>query len=140
MNVSTQNSELQEIFDTVLNGIRAQGGPSFRESAESEPMGPACFYRHPSLPRKCAAGHLIKDKFYSPNLEGGIVRHVSVNAALEASGVPFDLLSHVSLLQGIHDDEAKGAPTDCAFLQRWEQRMWKFALQFSLNYTTAAIN
>lgn len=61
----------QETFNMVVAGLRAQ---EWRKSSAGRDRfgGAACKYRGPNG-LKCAAGHLIPDEQYSPDLEGGCV-------------------------------------------------------------------
>lgn len=72
-----------------------------------------CLYRGPHG-RKCAAGHLIKDKHYDPSIEGeGVGCSVTSGKLSNAtqrllkSGVRKHQLKFVQRLQGIHDFNAK---------------------------------
>ena len=44
----------QQVFDTAYLGVMRQGALSKGDRA-------SCYYRHPTLPLKCAVGHLIDD-------------------------------------------------------------------------------
>lgn len=52
----------------------------------------------------CAAGALIKDEFYSEDLEHCVVRDLNVRNALIMSGVRDGYLGMVSDLQTVHDE------------------------------------
>jgi len=58
---------LQQIFDTGVAGILAQGGYSY------DAGGHGCLYRGPNG-CKCALGHSIPDDGYDPSLEGDAPR------------------------------------------------------------------
>lgn len=86
----------QEIFNTVWNGFVVQ---KFERSHDKG----ICVYRTPDGSKKCAAGMLIPDSEYSPELEGRIVTSMtelppSLNAIKEAG-----LLNFVGEIQTIHD-------------------------------------
>lgn len=82
----------QEIFNTVVRGLRGQG---WQRSVE----GGSCRYRCDDG-RKCAVGHLIPDERYSPDLEGVAVVRPSV---LYALGIPH-YTPVLGRLQVLHDD------------------------------------
>lgn len=96
----------QALFNQVYRGLQAQGFERARDS-----MG-LCAYRA-NEGRKCAAGHLINDDEYTPELEGcslraGVLTGRTSNQnllayALLKSGVPIPLLQTVTELQEIHD-------------------------------------
>lgn len=87
----------QEIFDRVCAHLLAQGRPSLD--------GDACLYRGPDG-HKCAVGCLIKDEFYSPDIEGLNVYQDSVIVALRCSigQVSESARNLLSDLQAVHDD------------------------------------
>lgn len=88
----------QEIYDKVKAHLLAQGRRALQPGSKS-----ACVYRAPNGD-KCAAGMLIADEHYSPDLEGSSAYYNnSVNDALRKSGVPEEWLSFVAELQTIHD-------------------------------------
>lgn len=87
----------QEIFNTVVRALHAQGGPSRRPPQPGEPN--TCMYRGPNG-RKCAVGHLIRDEDYSPAIEGHGLRD------LELAVVRNQFREHMVLLelmQNAHD-------------------------------------
>lgn len=103
----------QQIFDKVATHLLTQGDLSIN-------MDGICQYRADSG-FKCAAGVLIHDEHYSPDLEGSSValpggvtdddelrwRRNKIQAALIASGVNVDEFSTLELvmnLQAIHDN------------------------------------
>lgn len=97
----TKDSTPQEIFDYVVARLRAQGEKS--EGActrlNLEPYG-GCLYRGPRG-LKCAAGHLIPDAFYDPDMEGRGVAKIPyfLDWSKEARQL-------VDRLQVIHDNHA----------------------------------
>lgn len=117
----------QADFDAVLLGIRQQGGPSV--------FGSACSYRGAGG-FKCAAGWLIADEDYTPELEGRLAEMVPVLSARED-------VRDISELQIIHDDTAISLGevdtierfTAEEFFPVWEPRMAAFAAARGLNYT-----
>lgn len=59
----------QQIFDTVLTFLRAQGVPC---TADNEDGHEGCVYRN-SMGQKCAFGVLIPDELYTSEIEGSSV-------------------------------------------------------------------
>ena len=76
----------QEVFDTVVNHFKTQKVPAV--------TGRRCLYRTPDG-LKCAAGILIKDEDYSPDMEGTDFSGI-------ASDLPY-LYDHVDLIQRLQD-------------------------------------
>jgi len=119
----------QEQFDTALNGIRSQGGPS------SDTNG-RCLYRNPNG-RKCVIGWLIDDSKYDPNYEGRSASGVFEGRS--ASGV-FDVFwrsdegQQLDDLQACHDD----ATNDIEFFPEFERRMKAFADKYGFHYSPIA--
>ena len=112
----------QEIFDTVLFGLRKQGHAS--KSGEGH-----CSYRGKDG-AMCAAGLLIKDKHYSPQIEGDMVEDPLVQSVLLESGVSACHIEFVSHLQTAHDHEL-----DEDGMATWEDEMRSIAAAYSLVYT-----
>lgn len=71
----------QEIFNKVVAGLAAQG---FERSVMDDG---SCAYRG-NDGRKCAAGHLLSDEHYRPELENKTIAAIGVAAVVVASGVP----------------------------------------------------
>jgi hypothetical protein len=111
MTMLTHSNELhphlQAAFNIVVAGLASQG---FERSLAnlSAPNGgtfEGCAYRG-EHGRRCAAGWLIKDEHYSPDLEKTTVcGHPPTQAALLKSGVCRELFPFVGQLQRIHDNE-----------------------------------
>ncbi len=126
----------QEMFDKALNGIRAQGGPA---------VSPAnrCQYRADATAtdpaRKCAAGHLIADEFYSPNFESAPAHFRVVTDAMISSGVDPANLRWAYEMQRTHDIVAmanRGFPVS-RFFEKWETEMQEVAVQMGVVYLPA---
>jgi hypothetical protein len=118
----------QELFDFVLAAIRKQGRPSMN--------GAHCMYRAADGAR-CAAGHLIPDDLYDPEMEGkpiGIVM-VARPGVIACEDVPF-----LGELQGAHDHAGRAYDGGPAFLRRYEYNMEKLARENGLTYTTPEAN
>ena len=86
----------QEVFDKVYNGLVEQG--TFSVDMEKE----ECRYRSPNG-YKCAAGMLIADEYYTPDIEGLGAQHGIVKGILELSGVSPHDIGLVCDLQEVHD-------------------------------------
>lgn len=89
----------QEIFNTVVTHLAKQG---WQRSTGEGPFKETCVYRGPNG-RKCAAGALIKDAFYTPDLETNEVYGSDVTDALMKSGVPEGEIPFVQRCQWVHD-------------------------------------
>ncbi len=116
---------MQEMFDTILKGIRMQGGPSMARER--------CAYRGADG-RRCAIGLLIMDGDYTTDIEGLGV------ASLFNRGYFSDLKKEAKKfladMQLLHDDVAARTfeDGDKAFLKEWEQRMCKYAEEHGLKW------
>lgn len=90
---------MQELFDTAVSGVIAQGRKSSTERGQ-------CKYRHPEG-LKCAVGHLIEDEHYRSYLEGLEAQNPNVARALQRSigrnltHAEFEILAD---LQCAHDE------------------------------------
>lgn len=118
----------QEIYNTVLFGLRKQGRASIAIEGNGRTL---CRYRGTGG-TKCAAGMLIKDENYDAFFEGRTVADSDVKQALISSGVPDTETTFILIgeCQGAHDREMK----DCG-LKGWEARMARIARRFELDYT-----
>lgn len=88
----------QELFDKVAKHL-------LKQNRCSESPDGLCMYRGPRR-AKCAAGVLIKDEFYSKDLEGSSVESSpKVRTALIKSGVRRSQLPLVTELQLLHDND-----------------------------------
>jgi hypothetical protein len=110
---------MQETFDTVVAHLRQQGCKAITRME-------GCFYRD-ELGRKCAAGCLIPDDKYTPDIE----RRACVEGSL--AGTLVRSLGHdlilVRRLQIVHDDVG---------VEDWEAELLKVADKFNLTYTPPA--
>lgn len=127
----------QEIYDTVINHLRAQG---------QRAMGTVgCAYRGAGG-TKCAVGVLIPDELYDPAIEGRSVTAfkpgtVSVDATnrkeCDALGEAMPLLVEHNVLlgelQSLHDAEENWNPNGFADRGEWIAR--DIARSFNLVYT-----
>lgn len=90
----------QELFTKVATHLLTQGARSIGPTDCQYP--PGCQYRG-AAERMCAAGCLIADEFYVPELEGFTVGDHTVRTALLRSGVISTQLDLVEALQNTHD-------------------------------------
>ena len=114
----------QETFDAAARGIIAQGGPSAGGRG-------ACYYRHPKLLRKCAAGYLIPDDNYHKSFEGLASSEMVIRQAIGTHNH-----SLVRRLQSVHDACAIGWTNpkhDADFMTRWQRSMIGLAREHRLN-------
>lgn len=129
----------QETFDIVAKGLLAQGGPAYTDR---------CWYRA-EMPdgymRKCAAGLLISDTDYRPDMElCGVFEGNSVGIVIENAGHSVDLVYD---LQRAHDrphiyssrnrsskiDRMDTVVTDTKWLIYWNTAMRILAADHNLN-------
>lgn len=112
----------QQIFDTVLTGLRAQGKASMGDEG--------CMYRGED-DCKCAVGMIIPDADYRYEMEGQ-------SAPLVVTKFPqlFHLQGHAELLDALQD--AHDQELSSGGMGAWEAAMKSVATQFGLTYTGAA--
>lgn len=101
----------QEIYDTVCKGLAEQGGPSIR--CNESGMRTACLYRGPGG-RKCAAGLLIPDDLYRPDMD--TATYTSFRRVVERYPelrelIGVDNLKLVQSLQDAHDERSVPSPS-----------------------------
>jgi hypothetical protein len=106
----------QEIFDTVVAHLRKQGCKSLSYD------GRTCQYRG-EAGRMCAAGCLIPDDMYTPDLECKTWSHIELKAIREHVGEEHTRL--IEDLQMVHD----GTHPDA-----WENRFHDVAQTHMLAY------
>ncbi len=104
----------QAVFDKVVAHLRQQNARSTEEGSES------CMYRG-AKGRMCAAGCLIPDSEYTPDMEGGAVDSL----AFFDDWCP-NSSNLISRLQRLHD---AGEPDD------WEAGFAYIAVERGLDYT-----
>lgn len=121
----------QEVFDTVVNGIIAQGGPSI---VTPEISIRVCRYRSDNG-RKCAAGILIKDEHYSPDLEGWTAAYSPVIKALTLSGLHQGSIPLVRDLQNSHDNVSNLTMDDEIFIREFLRRAHAVAEYHGLTFS-----
>jgi hypothetical protein len=119
---------LQEVFDTAAMHMLQQGEAAKNTSGN-------CFYRSPNGCR-CPVGWLIPDNLYRPDLEGNIVRSLSIESVLTSAGVlPIrmqgDYERYMDLLvelQQIHDNREP---------RQWKSYLISLAQRFNLEEIVA---
>jgi hypothetical protein len=132
------NEQWKNWFISSTSGILAQGGPAMD--------GAACMYRAPNG-RKCAAGQLIPDELYNPDIEGGsfyqpimdkeitkVMPHYEAilslqdNMKLTESDIKF-----ISDLQSAHDGSVPINSDDPDFsrdfFRKWEKKLENLAMK-----------
>lgn len=111
----------QEIFDTVVKHLEAQGGRS------TDHLG--CLYRGPKG-KKCAVGSLISDDDYCPAME-----RMNVGRLLpKFSHLPDWMRQNVELLtelQTVHDDGANWGIPEATAVRR--KKLFHIAREHGLN-------
>ena len=107
---------MQETYDTVVEHLLKQGGPSMLKGSNV-----TCAYRGDNG-RKCAAGILIPDDRYHPNMENKSVKAWDVRDVIEELGyVNGDLLQR---LQEAHDSSAEDWNAKIVFRLREVARIY----------------
>ena len=104
----------QEVFDKVATHLLTQNRKAIC------PIDGRCRYRT-SEGLKCAAGIMISDDEYSPEMESWAVNHLITKYNLEKIAPFKDLLYK---LQGIHD---------AAEIEDWRNELRKTALRYHLS-------
>ncbi len=122
---------LQEAFDKVLFGLRAQAVGSFDYSGVG--MAPSCLYRN-KTGLKCAIGQLIPDDEYVPEMEALLFlaikdpQHPAHCKTL--SKVPVFFLRDLMSIHDMFMPQRKGDS-----MLRWEDQMRETAGRYGLHYT-----
>ncbi len=116
----------QEIFDFVVKKVIAQGEASMHPTNKH-----MCGYRGPQ--GACAAGHLIKDEFYAPEMEGFPASHPEVLDAIQLSYPDWDANKYLlSTLQGAHDNASNADQED--FVPQFKASAANVAKNFGLEF------
>lgn len=99
--------QIRELFERVRAHLLTQGKKSIREEIDERGLpSDSCLYRGPDG-TSCAVGCLIKDEFYTPELEQKLASSPLVRSALECSlgfELSRDAMEILGELQAIHDD------------------------------------
>ncbi len=114
----------QTLFDIVVAALRAQG----RQSGVMQSNGFSCRYRAPQpdgTVLKCAAGHILPDELYHPDMEGDKIDSNRCGWVFR-SLVGVELMDLLAVLQSAHD---------FCVPAKWEERWQQVAAQHSLTYT-----
>lgn len=122
----------QEIFDTVVRGLRAQGAQST--------LGSACRYRD-HKGRKCAVGQLIPDELYDLRMENWLATTLcgdfpQLKPYLLATDLSeYDASNLIRSLQFAHDqaDRRNRPTTDATWLECFLHRARSIAEHFHLD-------
>ena len=96
-------NRLTEIYNQIMTGLKEQGEPSIGESSITGST--ICFYRLGKNGKtlKCAAGQIIPDDKYSPQMENISFDGVNIKFNLGFSAAEANL---ISILQRMHDQIA----------------------------------
>ena len=114
---------LQYIFDAVVK----HAGKQQAIAINSEDINDFCMYRAPDG-KKCFVGALIKDEFYSPDLENNPVKELPVIHAVEKSlgyRLSSDELSMLKDLQAVHDN---------ASVPKWQSIFEELAVKYHIQF------
>jgi len=121
----------QEIFDTVVNGLRKQGKKSYRTSGDKQ-----CVYRGIDG-CKCAAGFLIEDSEYAEWMEGTIIDDLIFGDAADNYG-PAVNTTPQSLVNRLRPHHALVAELqlihDVTYVELWEDDFLRVAVSFNITY------
>ena len=115
----------QEVFDKVVSHLRKQGCRS--ETDKKNVAGNiSCLYRGPNG-TKCAAGCLIDDEDFDPEMDSGYpVSDLFAKWPVVADKIGRDNQDLLTTLQNIHDED---------MLVEWENGFKYCANKFGLIYT-----
>jgi hypothetical protein len=105
---------MQETFNTIVRHLRAQGGKA--QVWDEVKQNYMCYYRLGDL--KCAAGCIIPDEFYMPDMEHKRILRVDEEFSLNLPDIML-----VERMQGIHDN--------CP-VPEWEAKFEEVAKEFGL--------
>jgi len=112
----------QELFDTCMEQLIKQGGPSRSESN-------VCKYLSKNG-TKCAVGILLKEDEYSPKMEFISVQGLVANRLLPKRLIPYKEL--LLELQNVHD-RINWSPSDMEEFADFQVVAHKFDLQWKFN-------
>lgn len=124
---------LQNLFDTSLNHIRKQGGPSkamLPSRTDPEKIVESCVYKSPDS-KGCAAAPFIKE--YDPAMEKKTWANVVESFPDKVEPLAVEFEEFVTSLQECHDDAAVYSET-VGFLPVYEKRMAELAERYDLTY------
>lgn len=119
----------QETYDAVVDHLRKQGCKSMVPHLGNQLPAQCCRYRGPGG-TKCAAGALIPDDKYSPEMEGESLFVPPMEDELGLAGRVLKELGHdldlLSQLQYVHDNWP---------VAQWESRFQGLAKSCKLKYS-----
>jgi hypothetical protein len=115
--------EPQVLFDYIVNALRKQGCRSLDIGTEF------CRYRG-SNGTKCAAGHVITDDEYNPNIEGKLIQFLVVeNGKIEYNRIIENTSKNIDILRALQQTH------DNFDVKDWEERFNSNAQSLGLKYT-----
>lgn len=115
---------LQLALNAAVAGVVAQGNPAFDKDAGG------CRYRTEDG-MKCAAGFLIPDEDYDPEMEGKSADHHAVMPYISVPNT-FENRDFLVRLQGAHDTPALQGVRDEEFVRRFKKMAADVAISFGL--------
>ena len=113
-----EHATSQQVFDQIVNHLRKQGKPSIDKRRIE------CLYHGPDG-LKCAAGCLIADDEYSPEMDNNPANDTTWQHLVDTGVVPPHFSELIIHMQYLHDSER---PED------WETEFEKAAQAFDLEY------
>lgn len=121
-----------EVYEKVKTHLLTQKQRSARSTNSEGSV--LCLYRGPNM-LMCAAGCLIKDEFYSSDLENKAAVHEDVINAISMSfgveRISASTSSLISYLQRVHDDYTP---------DQWEEQLKLFVFNEDGTYNTKTYN
>jgi len=100
---------MQDVFDFIVTRLIEQGEPSIQSGINSA----RCMYRYGNL--RCAIGHLIPDKAYTPKMEGKNVYSLEYAPLFKwayAQPSPTRALEFLASMQRAHDGDNEESQMD----------------------------
>lgn len=123
----------QEIFDTVVEGMKRQRMPSVKVSKWDPSFGPVCKYRAEDAAGnvlKCHIGMLIPDDMYKVGMESHFANSPILEPVYKHLGIDLDREAVFLMdLQKSHDLNANSAD----FMGDWKLDMSKLANDYALS-------
>lgn len=113
-----EHATTQQVFDQIVNHLRKQGKPSM------DKHGNGCLYHGPNG-LKCAAGCLIADDEYSPEMDNNPADDTTWQYLIDTGVVPSHFSKLIIHMQHLHDLKHH---------EDWESEFEKAAQTFDLEY------
>jgi len=113
----------QEIFDKVSSGLLAQGAVCTRIIASKGAKALRLAYRGEGGCR-CAAGFLIPDILYRPEMEGHLFDDEIFKAVRRTMGISHEDTVFITFLQRVHDNWPPSS---------WREELAALGLRFNLD-------